>query len=104
MRECSAIEAADTPGVFGTGTPWRFAAARSTLPAPVPHSDSSFSLGHAAKTLPGNRVDERMLITISASRMRASSPSSDPGSESKYVAGVLPRHFRNDGLDPMTTG
>jgi hypothetical protein len=90
--------------VFVTVTPWRFAAARSTLSVPVPHSDSSFSLGQAAKTLLGNLVDERMLITISASRMRASRPSSDPGSVSKYVAGVLSRHFRNDGLDPMTTG
>ena len=57
-----------------------------------------------AKTLAGNFVEERMLITISALRIRASKPSSDPGSVSKYTDGVLSRHLRNEGLEPMTTG
>jgi len=92
------------PGVFVTMTSCCFAAARSTLSVPVPQSESSFSLGQTAKTLAGNFVEERMLITISALRMRASKPSSDPGSVSKYTDGVLSRHLRNEGLEPMTTG
>ena len=32
------MEMAETPGVLVTVTPWRAAAARSTLSVPVPHS------------------------------------------------------------------
>ena len=76
------MEKADTPGVLVTVTPWRAAAARSTLSVPVPHNDNSRRSAKRWKMLSLKRVDERMLITIPAPAMRSIRLSSLPGSVS----------------------